>query len=182
MQRLGMRQPGTRLYLGSNSNKREETNMTTITKQTRIDGAIETLIDAGNLTERIIERALMPTSLSVAQLRILCLADGEITPSQLAAQLRQETHSVSGLLNRLEDQDLVDRRRDRVDRRVVHVGLTHAGRALQANAMQLIDQASGEIAAAISPFGVPDLVGVRQDLTALYSKVVERARLEGAGE
>ena len=62
--------------------------------------------------------------LSVAQQRILALvyfAKENLTPSMLAALLLQETHSVSGLLNRLEDRDLITRTRDRQDRRVVWV-------------------------------------------------------------
>ena len=90
-----------------------------------------TLIDAGNVAQRGLEKRLSHLKLSVAQQRILALvyfAKESLTPSMLAALLLQETHSVSGLLNRLEDRDLVTRTRDRQDRRVVWVGLTPAGR------------------------------------------------------
>ena len=63
-----------------------------------------------------LEKRLSELKLSVAQQRILALAyfaKEPLTPSMLAALLLQETHSVSGLLNRLEDRDLITRTRER---------------------------------------------------------------------
>jgi DNA-binding MarR family transcriptional regulator len=94
-------------------------------------GALMTLVDAGNIAQRALEKRLVPLGLSVAQQRILTYvyyAKERLTPSMLAALLLQETHSVSGLLNRLEDRDLILRTRDRQDRRVVWVELTPQGR------------------------------------------------------
>ena len=99
-----------------------------------------TLIDAGNVAQRGLEKRLSHLKLSVAQQRILALvyfAKENLTPSMLAALLLQETHSVSGLLNRLEDRDLVTRTRDRQDRRVVWVGLTAAGRKVAEEAIDI---------------------------------------------
>lgn len=152
--------------------------MTTTTNQPRVSTVVETIVDVGNLAERIIERHLITTGLSLAQLRILSLADGMITPGQLAAHLRQETHSVSGLLNRLEDNDLITRVRDRQDRRVVHIGLTHDGRALQANAMRLIEGVATEIEQLIGPGLRADIGEVRQDLSALYARIGAAHRID----
>ncbi len=74
-----------------------------------------TLIDAATVAQRALEKRLTHLKLSVAQARILALAyyaKEQITPSILAALLIQENHSVSGLLNRLEDRDLITRTRD----------------------------------------------------------------------
>ncbi len=99
-----------------------------------------TLIDAANVAQRGLEKRLAHLKLSVAQQRILALvyyAKEKITPSMLAALLLQETHSVSGLLNRLEDRDLITRSRDRQDRRVVWVGLTPEGQKVAEEAIGL---------------------------------------------
>jgi DNA-binding MarR family transcriptional regulator len=91
------------------------------------------LFDSGNVVQRVLEQRLHSFGLSVAQQRILTLlllTQEPLTPTLLAGALLQETHSVSGLLNRLEDRDLVTRTRQRQDRRVVFVGLTEAGRSL----------------------------------------------------
>src|SRR3972149_4925495 len=99
-----------------------------------------TLVDAGNVAQRGLEKRLSHLKLSVAQQRILALvyfAKESLTPSMLAALLLQETHSVSGLLNRLEDRDLILRTRDRRDRRVVWVELTPEGRKVAEQAIEI---------------------------------------------
>jgi DNA-binding MarR family transcriptional regulator len=99
-----------------------------------------TMIDAANVAQRGLEKRLAHLQLSVAQERILTLvyyAKDPLTPSMLAALLLQETHSVSGLLNRLEDRDLITRTRDRQDRRVVWVGLTEEGRKVAEEAIDI---------------------------------------------
>src|SRR4030065_242484 len=99
-----------------------------------------TLIDAANIAQRGLEKRLSHLNLSVAQERILALvyfAKENLTPSMLAALLLQETHSVSGLLNRLEDRDLITRTRDRQDRRVGWGELTAARRQGGGGAIQL---------------------------------------------
>ena len=109
-----------------------------------------TLIDAANVAQRGLEKRLAPLKLSVAQQRILALvyyAKEQITPSMLAALLLQETHSVSGLLNRLEDRDLITRTRDRRDRRVVWVDLTPEGKKIAEESIGL----SLELAQAFDP-------------------------------
>ena len=107
-----------------------------------------TLVDAGNVAQRGLEKRLSHLRLSVAQQRILALvyfAKEALTPSMLAALLLQETHSVSGLLNRLEDRDLITRTRDKQDRRVVWVGLTDAGRKVAEEAIDIVLGMSKEL-------------------------------------
>ncbi|HLF71661.1 MAG TPA: MarR family transcriptional regulator [Dehalococcoidia bacterium] len=107
-----------------------------------------TLVDAGNVAQRGLEKRLSHLKLSVAQQRILALvyfAKESLTPSMLAALLLQETHSVSGLLNRLEDRDLITRTRDKQDRRVVWVGLTVAGRKVAEEAISIVLGMSQEL-------------------------------------
>jgi DNA-binding MarR family transcriptional regulator len=99
-----------------------------------------TLVDAANIAQRALEKKLGHLKLSVAQQRILALvyfAEESLTPSMLAGLLLQETHSISGLLNRLEDRDLITRTRDRQDRRVVWVGLTAKGRKVAEEAISI---------------------------------------------
>jgi len=106
-----------------------------------------TLVDAANIAQRGLEKRLGHLKLSVAQQRILALvyyAKESLTPSMLAGLLLQETHSVSGLLNRLEDRDLITRTRDKQDRRVVWVGLTAKGRKVAEEAIQISLEMSQE--------------------------------------
>jgi DNA-binding MarR family transcriptional regulator len=56
------------------------------------------------------------------------------TTTGIAKRVHLTPSTVVGVLDRLEAKDLVNRRRGRRDRRVVHVGATDAGRALAAKA------------------------------------------------
>jgi DNA-binding MarR family transcriptional regulator len=120
-----------------------------------------TLVDAANVAQRGLEKRLSHLQLSVAQERILSLvyfAREPLTPSMLAALLLQETHSVSGLLNRLEDRDLITRTRDRQDRRVVWVGLTAKGKKVAEEAIQISLDMSREYKSLLQGAGSDKLV------------------------
>jgi MarR family transcriptional regulator, organic hydroperoxide resistance regulator len=143
-----------------------------------------TLVDAANIAQRGLEKRLSHLNLSVAQQRILALvyfAKENLTPSMLAALLLQETHSVSGLLNRLEDRDLITRTRDRQDRRVVWVGLTPEGRKVAEEAIEIVTGMSREFDTVLKGPKAPDVVeavrGVR-DLGFKIAGVREDVRRE----
>jgi DNA-binding MarR family transcriptional regulator len=125
-----------------------------------------TLIDAANVAQRGLEKRLGHLKLSVAQQRILALvyfAHESLTPSMLAGLLLQETHSVSGLLNRLEDRELITRTRDKQDRRVVWVGLTAKGRKVAEEAIQIALDMSREFKPVLEGPNTESLIGmVRQ--------------------
>ena len=53
---------------------------------------------------------------------------------EIAEELRLATHAVSPIVDRLEQAELVNRVKDDVDGRVVHVELTEKGSALEASA------------------------------------------------
>jgi DNA-binding MarR family transcriptional regulator len=130
--------------------------MTTMSDKEKIRDAttpMMVLIDAANVAQRGLEKRLSNLRLSVAQQRILALvyyAKERLTPSMLAALLLQETHSVSGLLNRLEDRDLITRTRDRQDRRVVWVGLTAEGRKVAEEAIRIATQTANDFRDALT--------------------------------
>ena len=128
----------------------EKSTVTNIDKDAiRSESApLMTLVDASNVTQRGLEKRLSHLRLSLAQQRILALvyfAKEALTPSMLAALLLQETHSVSGLLNRLEDRDLIVRTRDKQDRRVVWVGLTTEGHKVAGEAIEIVLGMSKEL-------------------------------------
>ncbi len=106
------------------------------------------LIDAGNVVQRAVDKRLSELDLSTAQLRILShvyFAEDQLTPGLLGALLLQVPHSISGLLNRLEDRGLITRRHDTRDRRVVWIGLTDEGRRVTEQATGIMLQAAGEL-------------------------------------
>jgi DNA-binding MarR family transcriptional regulator len=100
-------------------------------------------VDTGNIIQKAVERRLQAFGLGSAQQRILALlqSSGPLTPSILGALILQETHSISGLLNRLEDErHLITRTRDRKDRRVVWVSLTPEGEQLAMESTRTVNE------------------------------------------
>jgi len=75
-----------------------------------------------------------PGALSYAQVRALVLLDDadEATAGQLAKAADLTPASVTAMLDHLEGEGIVERRRSDLDRRVVVVSLTPAGRTLLA--------------------------------------------------
>ena len=133
-----------------------------------------TLVDAANVAQRGLEKRLSHLKLSVAQQRILALvyfAKESLTPSMLAALLLQETHSVSGLLNRLEDRDLITRTRDRQDRRVVWVGLTPAGRKVAEESINVAREMSREFESGFKGAKTEEVVEVVRKVRDLGFKI-----------
>jgi len=70
--------------------------------------------------------------LSLVHLNVLMTldADGALPMGALAEAMDVSQASVTGIVDRMEQRGLVERRRDDEDRRVVHVALTDEGRGL----------------------------------------------------
>jgi DNA-binding MarR family transcriptional regulator len=64
-------------------------------------------------------------------LRVLWMQEG-LTQVELAARMRVEKASLTGVLNSLEEKGLIARARNRDDRRKINLRLTAAGRRLEA--------------------------------------------------
>jgi len=76
---------------------------------------------------------------SMPQLYILMTLQerGAMTVSELAHLLSVSAPSASSILDRMEEHGLVERVRDDVDRRVVHVGIAQPGRRMMEEMMGL---------------------------------------------
>lgn len=70
--------------------------------------------------------------------QLICLRalmdEPALTPGQLARRMALSQATVTGILDRLEDRGLIERRRDGLDRRRVLLYATAAGRGLAASA------------------------------------------------
>lgn len=94
------------------------------------------------------------TPAQVGFLRLLMDEDAPRTPQAIAQRLDVTPATVTALLNRLEDADLLARTRDSEDRRVVHVHVTPEGRAL---VHRWIATFHGHIQTALAPLGDDEL-------------------------
>ncbi|WP_433310840.1 MarR family winged helix-turn-helix transcriptional regulator [Micromonospora sp. CA-269861] len=92
--------------------------------------------------------------------------DDAPTVSELGAELRLDSGTLSPLLKRLEGAGLVVRRRSALDERRVEVGLTEQGRALREQLCDVplrIAQATG--------LGLGELVALRDTLTRVTDTI-----------
>ncbi|HZU97398.1 MAG TPA: MarR family winged helix-turn-helix transcriptional regulator [Planctomycetota bacterium] len=73
--------------------------------------------------------------ITAAQLQLLKLLEkqGDLTHSEISERMYLRGSTVSGIIDRLEKRSLVRRKRSRVDRRLVRVGLSDAGKKLLAS-------------------------------------------------
>jgi len=98
-------------------------------------------------------------------LRVLWERDGSPLVALAEATLIQAP-SLVGVVDRLQRNGLVQRRRSRRDRRVVRVCLTDQGRALKSQVTPLVDEAYAQLEASVSRSEWADLLAVLSKITA----------------
>jgi DNA-binding MarR family transcriptional regulator len=108
-----------------------------------------------------------------AQQRLLIRCVGAypgMTAGQLAGVLNVDPGTVSAALRRLEQKQLVERRRDPVDSRRVALGLTQQGRALDTPAVGTVEAAVAELLATTPASDLQVLTAALERLTALVDE------------
>lgn len=101
--------------------------------------ALRRILRATDLNARMLARA---TGLTAPQLIVLSIVAeaGETTPKAIAGRAGVGQATATALLDKLEARALVTRERDSVDRRVVRVRATEAGRDMLARAPDPLHQ------------------------------------------
>lgn len=132
------------------------------------------LYSASRAVTRAYAPLLQPLGLTYPQYLVLLVLwerDGA-SVKQLGERLALDSGTLTPLLQRLESQGLVERRRGDDDERVVRIRLTAAGRALRGKARkipsELACRAGYDLA---SPGAVRDLARLRDELTALARRL-----------
>src|SRR5690554_95994 len=105
-------------------------------------GIVQRLIWTGRLAEELLERTAMAGGLrrrgDYEVLALLRRSEPSLlTPLEVAQQLRTSQSGMTGKLDRLEAQGLIERVPDPSDRRAIRLGVTDAGRALIDNAFTM---------------------------------------------
>jgi len=98
-------------------------------------GIVQRLIWTGRLAEELLERTAMAGGLrrrgDYEVLALLRRSEPFLrTPLEVAQQLRTSQSGMTGKLDRLEEQGLIERVPDADDRRAIRLGVTEAGREL----------------------------------------------------
>ena len=99
-----------------------------------------------------VSKRLEPFDVTPVQYGVLyCLWMGyKTTPKEIAAELKLENSTISGILDRMEKKDLLKRQVSTEDRRYIEVVLTEKGAALEKPVLDTIDTANIDILADIS--------------------------------
>jgi len=106
-----------------------------------------------NAIFKLQELALLPCNLSLPQLHVhsrLTYAGGELTTGEIGRAMVKASQTITGLVDRLEVQGLVERRFDRSDRRKTWVRLTQAGRRKFQDAFPAANRLGEEVFSVLS--------------------------------
>ena len=108
---------------------------------------------AAILKDRIIDTHMEPHGITAAQFKVLIIMAqfGVDTPAELCRHLCLDSGSMTRMLDRLEQKNLLMRQRSEADRRQVRLVLTDDGKALADLLPKVGADAMNQLAGAISP-------------------------------
>src|SRR4051794_9448277 len=97
-----------------------------------VDAIVETIIYLYTESRRITKHAARELGLTGPQLTVIKLLEnfGDLSLSELSERIRAQNSTVTGIIDRMERENLVTRERSKEDRRVVYIRLTTKGRKL----------------------------------------------------
>ena len=122
--------------------------------------------DAWRRVQKLLETNLATTGLTVSDLRILrsLSTKGPAPMTRLSGELFMTPASVTGLIDKLEDEGLVERARGTKDRRVVIVKLTDEGAARLEEGLRVNSQFAAKALKSLSSEEVELLIDLLQRL------------------
>ena len=101
------------------------------------------------LSQRLAPYDITPSQYGI--LNCLWINDGTCLPRQIAELLCLETSTVSGIQDRMQKKDLIDRVINPENRREILVMITPKGEALKAPVVKMIDEVNEEVLKDFSP-------------------------------
>jgi DNA-binding MarR family transcriptional regulator len=144
-----------------------------MSRPSEIDALVETavyLYTEGRRVTKATGRALGLTGPQVTALKLL-EGIGRLSLSDLSARMSAKNSTITGLVDRMVRDGLVERQRSEDDRRVVLIGLTVRGRELAARIPVTAMQVFGSALRALSAQD-------RAQLTEILGRVVDHVRRE----
>jgi DNA-binding MarR family transcriptional regulator len=98
----------------------------------QIDRITEAIIYLYTESRRVTKERAASIGLTGPQLTVAKMLDelGDLSLSELSDRIRAQNSTVTGIVDRMEREGLVDRKRSAEDRRVVHIRLSEKGQRL----------------------------------------------------
>jgi DNA-binding MarR family transcriptional regulator len=140
--------------------------------QPDLDAVVEAIVYLYTESRRITKGVAGRYGLTGPQLAVVKMLEpvGKLSLSELSSQIRARNSTVTGIIDRMEREELVVRRRSKQDRRVINIELTDKGQKLAAEIpvepVQIFRQVLGEL-------GARDAADLRRILTKLARRVRE---------
>lgn len=101
---------------------------------------------------QVMSSRLEPYDVTPVQYGVLyCLWETDIhTPREIADKLQLENSTISGVLERMEKKDLIERQVSKKDRRYIEVVLTDKGASLKDDVLNTVEQFNEDIMSVLS--------------------------------
>lgn len=143
-------------------------------EQSDLDAVVEAIVYLYTESRRVTKDVAGRFGLTGPQLAVLKMLEPveRISLSELSWKIRARNSTVTGIIDRMEREGLVERRRSEADRRVVNIVLTRKGRGLAADIDVEPVQIFRRVLAELGPRDASDL---RRILTRLARRVGELA-------
>ena len=128
--------------------------MTHFTPENYDSGLMGLLIGRMNaVKDRLLDKYLVPYGVTSSQFKVLIIVAqfGTDTPADLCRHLSLDSGSMTRMLDRLEQKELIVRSRSDVDRRQVHLNLTEEGQTLSNMLPRVGAAAMNELFGCIEP-------------------------------
>lgn len=149
-------------------------------QQREVDAIVETIIYLYTESRRLTKDMARAVGLTGPQLTVLKLLETfrDLSLSSLSERIRAQNSTVTGIIDRMEREDLVARVRSTTDRRVVHIRLSDKGfrvaRQIEVEPMEIFRGALLELTAR-------DLSDLLRILGKLQKRVRDRVASSGRG-
>jgi DNA-binding MarR family transcriptional regulator len=129
--------------------------------------------------DRILDAHLVPDGVTAAQFKVLIIMQQiEVdTPAELCRYLSLDSGSMTRMLDRLEQKDLVCRRRSEADRRQIRVELTDAGRQLADRLPHIGAEAMNQLVGVLEPAELADLERILMKVLVAAGDALTIARI-----
>jgi DNA-binding MarR family transcriptional regulator len=112
-----------------------------------VDQILEAILYLYTEGRRLTKEYARRANLTSPQLTVIKVLEtfGDVSLSELSERIRAQNSTVTGIIDRMERENLVKRERSKEDRRVVHIRLTHKGaelaRAIPVEPMEILRRA-----------------------------------------
>jgi MarR family transcriptional regulator, organic hydroperoxide resistance regulator len=149
-----------------------------------VDQVLEAIIYLYTESRRLTKELARRADLTGPQLTVVKMLEqiGDLSLSELSERIRAQNSTVTGIIDRMERENLVTRERSKEDRRVVFIKLTAKGRRLAeeipVEPMEIFRGALESLSAA----EVRDLVKILGKVARRVQQTVRRETAETKGE